>query len=368
MSNAPYLKRASSGVYYVHWTEQRVGKRVSARTKDLEQAKGFFSRWLTLAHKGKGLPGVPKAYVNDLWDVYWKKHVLKEGVNQDAANYAWKNLQPHFGSLTVPEVSQMATDDYVAKRTSGQLGRKVKPQTCAKELSYLMACLHFAASPKQKLIPAAIIEAIELPSPGEPRDRWLRTEEIQRLLDAAAECRRGERLSRVERFLWIALETAARKSAIMELTWDRVDFETMVIDLNVPGRKKTNKRRAVVPISKALFPVLDRAYKERTGDLVMDNGGAIWAPIQHVVIKSGLAGKRAKVPAGTKPKSTGISPHVLRHTAATHMARRGVPLWIIAKVLGNSLAMVEKVYAKHSPDDLRAAVDTISGGSLEAAE
>jgi integrase len=65
---------------------------------------------------------------------------------------------------------------------------------------------------------------------------------------------------------------------------------------------------------------------------------------------------------------SGVSPHVLRHTAATHMARRGVPLWTIAKVLANTLAMVERVYAKHSPDDLRVAVGMISGGALVAAE
>jgi hypothetical protein len=41
--------------------------------------------------------------------------------------------------------------------------------------------------------------------------------------------------------------------------------------------------------------------------------------------KAGIGGKQRKVPAGTKPKATGISPHVLRHTAATHMARRGAP-------------------------------------------
>jgi hypothetical protein len=50
------------------------------------------------------------------------------------------------------------------------------------------------------------------------------------------------------------------------------------------------------------------------------------------------------------------------------MARRGVPLWTIAKVLANTLAMVERVYAKHAPDDLRDAVGMISGGALVAAE
>src|SRR5690606_5327457 len=57
----------------------------------------------------------------------------------------------------------------------------------------------------------------------------------------------------------------------------------------------------------------------------------------------------------------GVHPHVLRHTAATHMARRAVPLWVIANLLGNSLAQVEKVYAKWQPDFGRQAVETIGG-------
>jgi integrase len=369
-SAAPYLKKSAKGIWYVHWTENRVGKRISTRASGLLEAKGYLATWLTNEHK---LPDdkAPAFTVDQLWSVYWKKHVLKRS-GYASIEFAWKNLQPFFGSKTVSEVSQLTTDIYVHQRTTGKLGRKVKPQTCRKELAHLMACLHFCADPKhkQKLFPVALIESIELPEAGEPRDRWLRTEETQKLLNAAAELRRGEkdRLSRVERFLWLALETAARKEAILELTWDRVDFETNAIHYDVPGRRKTKKRRATVPISKALRPILDRAFKEKAGDLVLDNGGAVWAPLQYVVIKSGLAGERETPKNGAKPRSTGISPHVLRHTAATHMARRGVPLWIIAKILGNTIQMIEKVYAKHAPDDLREAVDLISGGALDPAE
>ncbi len=380
-SPAPYLKTNDRGVIYVHWTEKRVGKsdigkRVSTRTKDMDSAKAFFASWLIMDQENPGSDNTTLT-VDELWPVYWTRRVVKKGSGYASIEYAWKNLQPYFGSKTVSEVSQLATDIYVQKRTTGKLGRKVKPQTCRKELAHLMACLHFCSDPKhkQKLFPVALVESIELPEAGEPRDRWLRTDETQKLLVAAGALRRGEkdRLSRVERFLWLALETAARKEAILELTWDRVDFETNTIHYDVPGRRKSKKRRATVPISKALRPILLRAFEERenkkslTG-LVLDNGGAIWAPLQNVVIKSGLAGEREKSKNGAKPRSTGISPHVLRHTAATHMARRGVPLWIIAKILGNTIAMVEKVYAKHCPDDLREAVDMISGGALEPAE
>jgi integrase len=41
----------------------------------------------------------------------------------------------------------------------------------------------------------------------------------------------------------LALATGARMGAILDLTWDRVDFEHGTIDFMPAGRDKTNKRR-----------------------------------------------------------------------------------------------------------------------------
>ncbi len=46
----------------------------------------------------------------------------------------------------------------------------------------------------------------------------------------------------------------------------------------------------------------------------------------------------------------GITPHVLRHTAATWMAQQGVSLKRIAAYLGNSVVTVDRVYAHHTPE------------------
>jgi integrase len=366
----PILDTEQNGRFYAYWSEGRRSKRKSMGTSDRNVAEQRFAQWLLLGghRQGQDAGENEVAYtVADCWLVYNEKHVGNVA-GADTLRYNWKALQPHFGAMLVSEVSQDAIDSYVMKRTTGRLGRKVKPQTCRKEISALFACLNFCARKPQSMFPSTIIEKVVLPEEGEPRDRWLRMPEIQRLLDAAARLRRGKRLSRGERFLWIALETAGRKQAILDLTWDRVDLDTNTIHFDVPGRRKTKKKRAAVPISKSLRPILERAHEEREGDLVMDNKGAVWSTVQLIAIEAGFGGKRPKVLRSEKPKATGISPHVLRHTAATHMARRGVPLWMIAKILGNTLAMVEKVYAKWAPDDAEGTVNLISNGALEAAE
>lgn len=349
--SAPTLKRASNGTIYVHWTENRRSKRVSTRTADMAEAKAFLAQWLLLEQSVAPVCG--DRTVSECWTAYYNRHVLAECASVSTAEWSWKNLDLHFGALHVSEITADVIDQYLAKRRAGKIGKPSADSTIRRELVNLRSALNWCASPKRKLLDPSVVPLFDLPKDGDPRDRWLRTGEIQALLAAASDTRVDGRLSRCERFLWLALETAARSEAIRQLTWDRVDFEVGVIDYNVPGRRKTKKRRAVVPISKTLMPVLERAYRERKGDSVLDSEAPVYDSVKRAASRASLED---------------VSPNVLRHTAATHMARNGTPLWLVAKILGNSIAMVERVYAKHCPDDLRPAVENISTSGLELAE
>lgn len=361
------------GRYYALWSENRRSRRKSMGTSDRALAEQRFAQWLLFGgHKGQVAEEAKAGLtVAELWSIYEKKHVDKNVAAPATVAFCWKNLKPHFGPLTLDKIDEDVVESYGEKREEGEIGRPSKPSTVRKELAALIACLNWHAAPergKKALLTKKDIPTITLPAEADPRDRWLTTAEIKAVMDAARRMHPGEvRMSRGERFLWLALETAARKTAILDLTWDRVDFETRMIHYAVPGRKQTKKRRPSVPISDALLPVLKRMHDERTSIYVMDHDGNVWATIQSIVIKAGLAPKQARA-TGEAIKSTGISPHTFRHTAATHMARRGVPLYDIAGVLGNTLAMVERVYSHHCPGRLRAAVNSITSGVLEPAE
>ena len=45
-----------------------------------------------------------------------------------------------------------------------------------------------------------------------------------------------------------------------------------------------------------------------------------------------------------------ITPHTLRHTAATWLMQRGVPIWQAAGYLGMSAQVLERAYGHHHPD------------------
>lgn len=353
-----------SGIFYAYWRENGRQKRKSLKTKDEVEAQKALGAILQASAEQPEERKGAALILADLWPVYMAKKI-RGSASEEGASLAWKLLERHFGRLTVPQIDQNAADKYVELRTSGKLGRKVQAQTVRKELTYVIACLNFCGLKKygQKMFDPNTIEPINRPEHGAPRDRWLRDHEIDALHAAARHLRRGERMSRIERFLYLGLHTAGREQALYDLTWDRVDFDIRVIDLRVPGRRK-GKRRASVPISDDLLVVLRQARAEAIGDLVLDNKSSLWKSLQLVTLEAGLAPNGwQKAERHQSPSKTGVSPHVLRHTAATHMARGGVPLWKIANILGNTLAVVESTYATFCPDEQsRAAVNVMSRG------
>ncbi len=60
-------------------------------------------------------------------------------------------------------------------------------------------------------------------------------------------------------------------------------------------------------------------------------------------------------------KLTGkVTPHTLRHTAATWLMQRGVPLWEAAGFLGMSAEVLLSTYDHHHPDFLHGAANAIT--------
>jgi integrase len=348
MRSVPKLQLADNGVYYIHWTAGRRSKRISTRQKDPGAARAFFGDWLRgektresvvadVADVAAAPAKLSMLTCADLWTFYDEMHVQKRVVDTETHRHAWNRLEPSFGHLKPSDVTQKLVDKHIKSRLPA------KPSTVRTELNLLLTSWHYGVK-KRKILSTELPVDLDLPEPPLPRERWLRPEEANKLFDVLAS-KRSDRLSRVERFVWIALETAARLTAILELKWDQVDWETCVIHFNPEGRRQTKKRRASVPISNALMQILLRAWDESESEYVLDRPTSVQDALNAAVDEAGLVN---------------VTPHVFRHTAATWLARRGVPLFHISKILGNSLEEVERTYAKHCPDDLRDCIELIN--------
>ena len=167
---------------------------------------------------------------------------------------------------------------------------------------------------------------------GTGRERVLSIGELARLWSA-------DMPDHVRVFLALAIGTAARPQALLELKRMQCDIERRVINLNPSGREQTKKRRPVLPMALWLAP-----WIERSDDYVVE----FW-------------GKPVKKLAGafqTMRESAGfgkdVTAYTVRHTIATELAVRGVPELEIASVLGHHMPNIRTTgkYIHFSPDYL----------------
>jgi integrase len=70
--------------------------------------------------------------------------------------------------------------------------------------------------------------------------------------------------------------------------------------------------------------------------------------------------KRGFATACERAALSDVTPHVLRHTCATWLMQRGVPIWDAAGFLGMTRETLERVYGHHHPDFLRSAAEALS--------
>jgi len=255
---------------------------------------------------------------------------LEKTVTEKRGKIAIKNLEPLY-SYTPRNVSKYI-DNYVATR-------QVSRGTINRELAVLSAALRWAF----KRGDIDFLPTIQrLPSPP-PRSQFLTEAEVQRLLTAA------KPYPEIHTFAQIAVMTGQRKEAILSLRWDQIDFDTGLIDFNdqeLPMAER-RKNRGVVPMSESLRSFL--AGLDRDGPYVIHRNGKRVHDIRSDWNRVMEASKLS------------ITPHILRHTVATHLARKNVPMIQISRLLGHkSTAITEKVYAKFSPDFCRDAVSNLN--------
>jgi len=221
---------------------------------------------------------------------------------------------------------------------------------------------------------------VALPNKGGPRDRWLTRAEVARLLRACWRTReiqtihRGRRrgtkvsthyypLRHVARFILIALYTGTRPGAVMTASFVRgagksfADLERGIFYRLAEGRRATNKRQPPVPLPPRLLAHMRRWV--RLG--IAKEYFVEWKgkPVQSVKVGYGRAISLARL-------SGKVTPHTLRHTAATWLMQAGVSIWEAAGFLGMSPAMVEEIYGHHHPAHMRGAAQAIARGKRES--
>lgn len=329
-SAIPWVEQHPNGIWYAHWYDDadRRTRRESLGTKEAGEATALFARWLTEGGPARDRrpAGLNASHlVGQILDAYYVEHVEHKVVDQKRQAQAIVHLKAFFRDTFISDVDVNACRAYAIARRDGAIGggkrrsdARGTDSTIRRELGVLGAAANHALS-RRRIAPDKM-PSVERPS--EPRTttvQWLTKEQIRAALDKAD--------GKLRDFILIAYYTGARRASIENLRCSQIDLKHGVIDLQPAGGSVTKKRRPKVPLFPEIRPTIERLMIEA-------NGGA-------------LLGENMYVRFVALMDSLGVEahPHMLRHSRASHLLMDGEPIFKVARLLGDTVATVERVYA-----------------------
>lgn len=317
-------QRRAGGNYYGYWLDTRGQEnRRTLRTRDATVARARL-RELELAATN------PAAYsritlstaITAMLDV-----VSQENADGTHRSYAQKgrHLVRVIGDVELRSIDRDGVVTYIKVRKA----ETASNHTIHKELVVLRRALKEASERKwwsgdpRSLIPTIKVEYT-------PRETWLTDHQAQQMLPHVSLTHR--------RRLWvqIGIYGGLCKGEIERLRWEHINFAEM--QMRVPGTKRKSRWRLI-----PLFPELAYAmepYRQKAGLVV-----GRW----HNCIRAlARACELARVPR--------VTPNDLRRTCASWLKNNGIDSATVAAILGNTTAMIDRVYGKISMETMQAAI------------
>lgn len=271
-------------------------------------------------------------------DTYVKVHNKPSEIKRKIGTL--KMLIAHFGNTPISEITTLQVEQYKSARARKSLANR----TVNNELSVLSTCLNHA---KEWLELADIPKVRFLKTPPSRFD-FLEESESSLLL--------GGMDGRWKNVTLVALKTGLRLGELRGLRWSDINFnnKTLIVRhawCDVKGvllSPKSNRERCL-PLSEEVYQFF--LHNRRKDGFVFG-----------LVKETPFDGKRYRLALTKGCRAVGlrrVTPHVLRHTFASHLATRGASLGAIQYLLGHADIETTMRYAHLSPSTMRNTIEML---------
>lgn len=279
--------------------------------------------------------------IGDVFAAYLGK-LQSEGKNTLHPTSRVRRLSKWFGTVRVHSLSVEMCKDYA--RTSE---KDLSLWSIWGDLNIMRSALKWACE-QGRLFDKPVHTVVWNIKVPDGRDRVLTPEEAGELVDAC-------RMPHVRLFVLLCLLTGQRHAAVCDLRWDAVDFEAGTIDFRPKKKardvldKSSTKGRGIVNMGPTLRAALSSARALAATQFVIEYNGQT---VKNCRQGFNVARDRAGL-------GLDVTPHILRHTAAT-WARANADVETIAKMLGHADPRTTRgVYIHTTADQSKGATDAV---------
>ncbi len=260
---------------------------------------------------------------------------LTKGSFERAKGILLTNALPRLGNL----VLQRVTPGDVQRYSDGRLKDGAAPATVCRELITLSAL--FTEARKREIVERNPVSLVKKPTVNNALVRYLDPKEETEILARLSEPLRTAVL--------VAIHSGMREGEQINLTWADVRFDERIILV----RNTKNHRDRQIPMNETLHDALKSVDRHIKSPYVFTNTdtGTRYDRFNNHPWRDAL----------TDAGVFNFRWHDLRHTSASRMVQRGVPLNAVKEILGHSSITTTMRYAHLSPGNLRDAVRALDG-------
>ena len=222
------------------------------------------------------------------------------------------------------------------------------PKSMARKLSTLKDFCRFLYS--EKVIDTNPAAHILTPKQEKPLPKFLSIEEIQQLIDAAF-AKKDYRYWRIGVMIELMYATGLRVSELVGLPKNAINYNKKLVTLVGKGSKER-----IVPIAGRVIAALQE-YLPLREEFIKKDSSSNWLFPSLTAVSGHLTRdafykdlKKLAADCGIYPSR--ISPHVLRHSFATHLLNNNADLRSVQKMLGHENIATTEIYTHIIPQKL----------------
>ena len=287
--------------------------------------------------------------VAELWKAYREKKLT--GIRASTL-YEYDRM---WTAYILPEIGQSRADDVRPKTIKALLNKvEEKGPIMANRVRALLAAI-FRYGKDQFIIEANPVKEVKAPGKERRRQRALDTEQQLRGFFAALDAMSCSPL--VKMALPLVIATAARPGEVCAMRWSDVDLESKTWRL--PEEIDKTRRVRNIPLSAFAVELLEQA---KTFKLTSKPDSVFPAVRNASIGNEHLSCALREHQALLKQNGLAVfTPHDLRRTARTWLAKLRIPDHIAERCLGHVYgSAIERTYNVHAYDDeIRAAMDLL---------